>query len=113
MKAKIEISEDLLKLIQEEAGARHMTVERVIEGGLYRLRYDRLALLKKAELKRRAYANDPLPPLPTFDTGGALVDIDDKDAMYRALDEERDIRLYGVSLRDDVGRDDVEQEGDA
>ena len=104
MKVKIEISEELLTLIHEEADARGMTVEDVIDHGLHRLRYQRLALRKKAELKRRAYAYDP-SPLPTFDSGGALVDIDDKDAMYRILDEERDLRLYGVSLRDEVGRE--------
>ena len=106
MKVKVEISEDLLKLIQEEADARHMTVERVIEGGLYRLRFQRLAWEKEGKLKRLAYGNKPLPPLPTFNSGGALVDIEDKDAMYRVLDEERDIRLYGASLRDDVSLDD-------
>ncbi len=27
-----------------------------------------------------------LPPLPTFDGGGALVDIDDREALYRAME---------------------------
>ena len=30
----------------------------------------------------------PLPPLPTWDSGGHLVDIDDRDALYRAMEEE-------------------------
>lgn len=30
---------------------------------------------------------DPLPPLPTWDSGGHLVDIDDRDALYRAMEE--------------------------
>ena len=29
-----------------------------------------------------------LPPLPTWDSGGHLVDIDDRDALYRAMEEE-------------------------
>lgn len=27
-----------------------------------------------------------LPPLPSFRSGGALVDIDDRDALYRAME---------------------------
>jgi hypothetical protein len=27
-----------------------------------------------------------LPPLPTFDSGGQLVDIADRDALYEAMD---------------------------
>jgi hypothetical protein len=29
---------------------------------------------------------DPLPPLPSFDGGGALVDIADRDALYQAME---------------------------
>lgn len=29
----------------------------------------------------------PLPPLPAFDSGGALVDVADRDALYRVMDE--------------------------
>ncbi len=31
---------------------------------------------------------DELPPQPTWDSGGHLVDIDDRDALYRAMVEE-------------------------
>ena len=29
-----------------------------------------------------------LPPLPTWNSGGHLVNIDDRDALYRAMEEE-------------------------
>jgi len=35
-----------------------------------------------------------LPPLPRFNGGGFLVDISDRDALYEALDAERDRKLY-------------------
>ncbi len=28
----------------------------------------------------------PLPPLPTFRSGGALVDISDREALYQAME---------------------------
>lgn len=30
----------------------------------------------------------PLPPLPSWDSGGRLVDIDDRDALCRAMEGE-------------------------
>ena len=29
---------------------------------------------------------DPLPPLPTFRGGGALVDVADRDALYEVME---------------------------
>lgn len=29
---------------------------------------------------------DPLPPLPSFQSGGALVDVADRDALYDAME---------------------------
>lgn len=31
---------------------------------------------------------ETLPPLPTWNSGGHLVDIDDRDALYRAMEED-------------------------
>ena len=28
-----------------------------------------------------------LPPLPTFDSGGAFVDVADRDALYKVMEE--------------------------
>ncbi len=30
---------------------------------------------------------EALAPLPTFDSGGALVDVADRDALYRVMEE--------------------------
>ena len=39
----------------------------------------------RALLQSRRTSAD-LAPLPTFDSGGALVDIADRDALYRAME---------------------------
>jgi hypothetical protein len=45
-----------------------------------------------AELLRRGLApqsgSKRLPPLPSFDTGPARIDIADRDALYRALEKD-------------------------
>jgi hypothetical protein len=52
-----------------------------------------------AELLRKGLAERPkphhLPPLPSFKTGGLLVDVADREALYKALDAEDHARLYG------------------
>lgn len=52
-----------------------------------------------SEFIRRGLSEEPravaLPPLPTADLGPPLVDLNDRDALYRVLDGERDRRLYG------------------
>ncbi len=40
-----------------------------------------LRLLFQAQKSRR-----PLPPLPSFKSGGYLVDIADRDALYQAME---------------------------
>jgi hypothetical protein len=41
------------------------------------------ALRKMLQQRREREA---LPPLPSFDSGGALVDVADRDALYRAME---------------------------
>lgn len=42
-----------------------------------------------------------LPPLPSFDMGGPpLVNVADRDELYRVLDADRDARLYGIKKED-------------
>lgn len=51
------------------------------------------------ELLRQGLAERPkphhLPPLPSFETGGLLVDVADRESLYEALNAEDDARLYG------------------
>lgn len=37
-----------------------------------------------------------LRPLPSFNAGRLLVNVADRDELYRVLDAERDARLYGM-----------------
>lgn len=41
----------------------------------------------------------PLPRLPSFSCGPPLVDIADREALYRVLYAERDARLYGAKKK--------------
>jgi hypothetical protein len=38
--------------------------------------------------------------LPSFSAGSPLVNIADRDELYRAMDAERDARLYGAKQKD-------------
>lgn len=35
---------------------------------------------------RSSRSREALPPIPTFSSGGALVDVADRDALYRAME---------------------------
>lgn len=67
-----------LQRLREEAGRRGTAIFALVEAGLRRLRTP------------GATASEPneLPPLPTWDGGDHLVDIDDRDALYRAMEED-------------------------
>lgn len=41
-----------------------------------------------------------LPPLPTYDLGKMLVDVANREELYRVVDTERDERLYGLRSED-------------
>lgn len=61
------------------------------------------------EFIRRGLSTEPrtgdLPPLPTASLGRPLVDVSDREALYRALEAERDRRLYGVEAEaDEAGK---------
>ncbi len=48
--------------------------------------------MQEPEDKREA----ALAPLPTFDSGGALVDVADRDALYKAMEESSATRGVGA-----------------
>jgi hypothetical protein len=64
--------------LKREAARQGRTMSEMVETAL--------RLLLRAQRKKTS-----LPPLPTFDSGGMLVDIADRDALYDAMD---DLRLY-------------------
>lgn len=78
MKTTLNIDDSVLQSLQEEAARRGTTISALVEAGLRRV-------LAPPKVSREQ--SDPLPPLPKWDSGGHLVDIDDRDALYRAMEE--------------------------
>lgn len=79
MKTTLNIDDSVMQRLREEAARRRTTMSELVEAGLRRVLAPPVAA-----------GNPPaaLPPLPTWDSGGLLVDIDDRDALYRAMEEE-------------------------
>ncbi|MCY3732517.1 MAG: hypothetical protein OXF98_14360 [Rhodospirillaceae bacterium] len=78
MKTTLNIDDSVMQRLREEAARRGTTMSALVEAGLRRV------------LAPSVAAGEPqpsLPPLPTWDSGGHLVDIDDRDALYRAMEE--------------------------
>jgi hypothetical protein len=80
-KTTLNIDDTVMAELRREAARQGCTMSELVETAL--------RLLFRAQRKREA-----LPPLPTFDSGGMLVDIADRDALYDAMEE--DHRLYGT-----------------
>jgi len=74
MKTTLVIEDGLMAKLKAEAARSGTTMSEVVD-----------AALRNHFQSRRRQAED-LPPLPTFDGGGALVDIDDRDALYGAME---------------------------
>ena len=79
MKTTLNIDDSVMQRLREEAARRGTTMSALVEAGLRRV----LAAPAVA-----AEEPDPLPPLPTWHSGGFLVDIADRDALYRAMEED-------------------------
>jgi hypothetical protein len=96
MKTAFDIDEALLERLREEAELRGTTMSALVEAGILRVLNNPqiLAARKKAASKPKK----PHPPIPTWKSGGHLVNIDDREDLYRATDLERDMRLYGKQI---------------
>lgn len=84
METTLTIDDAILRELREEAARRGTTMSALVEAGVRRI----LA-------ERPAREPDEPPPLPTWNSGGALVDVADREALYEVIDAERDVRLYG------------------
>ncbi len=73
MKTTLNIDDSVMDLLKKEAARRGCTMSELVESALRRL------------LAERAPAA-PLPPLPKFKSGGALVEVADRDALYQAME---------------------------
>lgn len=79
MKMTLNIDDSVMQRLREEAARRGTTMSALVEAGLRRV---------LAAPAATGEQQSPLPPLPTWDSGGRLVDIDDRDALYRAMEGE-------------------------
>ena len=73
MKTTLNIDDQVMVELKREAARQGRTMSDLVETAL--------RLLLRTPRKPSA-----LPPLPTFDGGGALVDIADRDALYQAME---------------------------
>jgi hypothetical protein len=73
MKTTLSIDDRIMALLKEEAARQGRTMSEMVESAL--------RILLKGQKKRPR-----LPPLPSFRSGGHLVDIADRDALYQAME---------------------------
>jgi hypothetical protein len=73
MKTTLNIDDQVMARLKREAARSGRTMSELVETALRRL------------FQSRPEATE-LIPLPSFDSGGALVDIADRDALYRAME---------------------------
>ena len=78
MKTTLNIDDSVMQRLREEAARRGTTMSALVEAGLRRV-------LAAPETAKRP---DSLPSLPSWNGGEELVDISDRDALYRAMEEE-------------------------
>ena len=76
---EVEIDDSMVKRLREEASQRGTTVSALIEAGL------RFVLAEDAPTSVSA---GKLPPLPFWDSGGHLVDIDNREELYRVMESQ-------------------------
>ena len=74
MKTTLVIDDSVMRRLRKEAARRGVTMSTLVEAGLRRI-------LDESEAPPPA-----LPPLPTWDSGGARVDVADREALYALLD---------------------------
>ncbi len=74
MKTTLNIDDTVMDRLRRESARTGRTMSELVETALRQL------------LQRRSAA-PALSPLPTFESGGALVDVADREALYRAMEE--------------------------
>jgi len=74
MKTTLNIDDTVMNRLRREAARQHKTMSELVEAAL-RLLFQSSREARKTKLR----------PLPTFKGGTELVDIADRDALYRAM----------------------------
>ncbi len=77
MKTTLNIDDAVMASLRRESARTGRTMSELVETALRQL------------LRRRSDVTE-LAPLPTFDSGGALVDVADRDALYRVMEAHAD-----------------------
>jgi hypothetical protein len=75
MKTTLNIDDTVMAQLKRESARQRRTMSELVETAL--------RMLFRASKKR-----GQLPPLPVFRSGGTLVDVADRDALYRAMEEQ-------------------------
>jgi len=75
MKTTLMIDDTVMASLKREAARQGKTMSELVEAAL------RLFLMKRPPARRRI-------KLPVFHSGGHLVDISDREALYRVMEEE-------------------------
>lgn len=73
MKTTLVIDDRVLARLRQEAARRRGTISGLVEAAL-------------RQFLERKETRAPLPPLPAFDSGGAYIDITDREALYQAME---------------------------
>ncbi len=73
MKTTLNIDDTVMAQLKREAARQGRTMSELVEMAL--------RLLFRSQRKR-----EDIPPLPTFHSGGPLVDVADRDALYQAME---------------------------
>lgn len=73
VKTTLKIEDSVMTRLKEEAARRGCTMSELVESAL------RILFQKKE-------TPGSMPPLPKFKSGGPLVDIADRDALYQAME---------------------------
>jgi len=73
MKTTLNIDDTVMKELRREALRQGRTMSELVETAL--------RLLLRSPRRR-----EPLPPLPSYHSGGALVDVADREALYQAME---------------------------
>lgn len=79
MKTTLNIDDSVMQRLREEAARRETTMSLLVEAGLRRVLSEPTAFDSKST---------ELPPLPAWNGGKELVDISNRDALYKVMEEE-------------------------
>jgi len=73
MKTTLNIDDSVMARLRKEAARSGRTMSELVEIAL-------------RQLLQRRWQSKEVEPLPSFDSGGALVDVADRNALYQAME---------------------------